>query len=90
MLATSTDVEVAWISGVAVIAAASITSLMAWMTSRRNKSTLGRRNGNGTVIEMLERMLLKQDRHNELDTKRFKRLYTHLDIPFDQEEEEAV
>lgn len=86
-LASDHDVPVAVIGAVAVVLAAGIPSLMAFFASRKNRQTLGTKNGNGSVIDMLERLITKQDHHNALDTARFKRLYNHLDIPFDNEEE---
>ena len=56
MLAVADDTSL-WVAGIGAVAVISAAAIPAWMNARKTRHAIGTPNGQGTVVEMLEKAL---------------------------------
>lgn len=58
-------IVVAFVSGLFLVLTAAVTGLFGWIAATAGKKAVGTPNGKGNVVEMLERLLTRQEKQGE-------------------------
>lgn len=73
------EVLAALIVGGATVLAALVAGVLGIFESRKTRRTVGKANGQGTLVQMMEKVLINQGRHDERLISLEDRLSDHLE-----------